>query len=415
MGKRRICVIGIGYTDFNSITPDIQWKEIMYEACKKAYMDAGIDARKDIDSFITCAEDYWEGFSIFDEFVPDQVGAVLRPCCTVCGDGLYGLGTAYMQIMTEYFDVVAVEAHSKISDLLTYGDIMLHAFDPRFERPVSGPVERPNYGGSPEYTADKPKPLVGHSDEKERIHPYFLAGLEMQHYLKKTGTTEEQCAAVVVKNKKNAFFNPYADYEAKISVDDVMKSEYLFKPMKRLDISPNVDGAICFVLATETKARELGIEPIYLSGFGWSSETPWLATRGMDAEYAKKAAKMAYKMASITEPKKEIDVLEIDDRFSFKELQHLEALGFARPGEAGKLIEEGALEIKGSLPTNTSGGSLGVGNCVEATGIQKALEIIMQLRGHAGKRQVSDVEVGLAQAWRGIPSGSGAVAIFKRG
>ncbi len=135
----------------------------------------------------------------------------------------------------------------------------------------------------------------------------------------------------------------------------------------------------------------------------------------MDAEYAKKAAKMAYKMASITEPKKEIDVLEIDDRFSFKELQHLEALGFARPGEAGKLIEEGALEIKGSLPTNTSGGSLGVGNCVEATGIQKALEIIMQLRGHAGKRQVSDVEVGLAQAWRGIPSGSGAVAIFKRG
>ena len=413
--SRKVCVIGVGHTDFNSMTPDMQWKDIMYEACNKAYVDAGIDPRKDVGSFITCAEDYWEGFSIFDEFVPDQIGALLRPCCTVCGDGLYGLGNAYMQIMTEYFDIVSVEVHSKISDLLTYGDIMLHAFDPLFDRPVSGPAKRPNYGGSPEYFPEAPKPFVGSSDEKERIHPYFLAGLEMQHYLRKTGTTEEQCAAVVVKNKKNAFFNPYADYESKITTDDVMKSEYLFKPLKKLDISPNVDGAVCFVLADDKTARSLGIEPIYLDGFGWSSETPWLSTRGMDADYATKAAKMAYKMAGIKEPRKEIDIVEVDDRFSYKELQHLEALGLAREGEAAILLEEGALEVGGSLPTNTSGGSLGVGNCLEATGMQKALEIIQQLRGHAAKRQVKDAEVGLAQAWRGIPSGSGAVAIFRRG
>ena len=412
--SRKVCVIGVGHTDFNSMTPDMQWKDIMYEACNKAYVDAGIDPRKDVGSFITCAEDYWEGFSIFDEFVPDQVGALLRPCCTVCGDGLYGLGNAYMQIMTEYFDIVSVEVHSKISDLLTYGDIMLHAFDPLFDRPVSGPAKRPNYGGSPEYLPEAPKPFVGSSDEKERIHPYFLAGLEMQHYLRKTGTTEEQCAAVVVKNKKNAFFNPYADYESKITIDDVMKSEYLFKPLKKLDISPNVDGAVCFVLADDKTARGLGIEPIYLDGFGWSSETPWLGTRGMNADYATKAAKMAYKMAGIKEPRKEIDIVEVDDRFSYKELQHLEALGLAREGEAAILLEEGALEVGGSLPTNTSGGSLGVGNCLEATGMQKALEIIHQLRGHAAKRQVKDAEVGLAQAWRGIPSASGAVAIFRR-
>ncbi|MHA1147077.1 MAG: thiolase C-terminal domain-containing protein [Promethearchaeota archaeon] len=414
MTSRKVCVIGIGHTDFNCITPDMEWKDFMYEACNKAYVDACIDPRRDVGSFITCAEDYWEGFSIFDEFVPDQVGAVLRPCCTVCGDGIYGLGTAYMQIMTEYFDVVAVEAHSKVSDLLTYGDIMLHAFDPLFERPISGPVARPNYGGSPEYTAEAPKPFVGASDEKERVHPYFMGGLEMQHYLKSTGTTEEQCASVVAKNKKNAFFNPYADYELKLTVDDVMNSEYLFKPLKKYDIAPNVDGAICFVLADDKTAKDLGVEPIYLSGFGWCSETPWLATRGMEAEYAKKASQMAYKMAGITEPKKEIDVVECDDRFSYKELQHLEAMGFAKPGEAGLMAEEGVLDIKGSLPTNTSGGALGVGNCLEATGIQKALEIVTQLRGHAGKRQVPNAECGLAQAWRFIPSGSGAVAIFER-
>jgi acetyl-CoA C-acetyltransferase len=135
----------------------------------------------------------------------------------------------------------------------------------------------------------------------------------------------------------------------------------------------------------------------------------------MFADYATKAAQMAYKMAGIKTPKKEIDVVEVDDRFSYKELQHLEAIGMARPGEAGQMLVEGEFARDGSIPTNLSGGALGIGNCFEATGMQKALEIMTQLRGHAGKRQVADAEVGLAQAWRGIPSGSGAVAIFERG
>lgn len=413
--NRKVCVIGVGFTDFNSITTSMGWKDFMYEACNKAYQDAGVDPRRDIDSFITCAEDYWEGFSIFDEFVPDQIGALLRPCCTVCGDGIYGLGNAYMQIASGMMDVVSIEAHSKVSDLLTFGDIVLHAFDPIYDKPVSGPVERPKYGGSPSYSEEAPKPLVGKTDEKERVHPYFVAGLEMQHYLRATRTTEEQCAKVAVKNKTNAFHTPYSDYEANINVDDVMNSEYLFKPLKKLDISPNVDGAICFVLAEESFARSLGIEPIYLDGFGWSSETPWLSTRGFNADYAKRAAKMAYKMANIKEPKREVDIAEVDDRFTYKELQHLEALGLARVGEAGKLVEEGYFDAKGSLPVNISGGALGIGNCLEATGLQKSLEIVEQLRGNAGKRQVPDAEVGLAQSWRFIPSGSGAVAIFRRG
>jgi acetyl-CoA C-acetyltransferase len=112
---------------------------------------------------------------------------------------------------------------------------------------------------------------------------------------------------------------------------------------------------------------------------------------------------------------KEVDVVEVDDRFSYKELQHLEALGFAEPGEAARLLEEGMLELKGSLPTNVSGGSLGMGNCLEASGLQRSYEIVVQLRGDAGRRQVPDAEVGVAQSWRGIPSGSGAVAVFERG
>ncbi len=411
--KRKVCVIGVGNTDFNSMTPDVSWKEFMYEACKKAYVDAGINPREDVDSFITCAEDYWEGFSIFDEFVPDQIGAVLRPCCTVCGDGIQGLANAYMQIMTGLVDTVAVEAHSKVSDLLTYGDVVLHSMDPIYEKPQAGQVERERYSG-PSYPENRPKPLVGKTDEKGRIHPYYIAGLEMQHYLRSTNTTEEQCASVVVKNKRNAYDNPIADYESLLTEDDVMQSEYLFKPVKDLDISPLVDGAICFVLAEESVAKKLGVEPIYLNGFGYSSETPWLSSRGMDAGYATMASNMAFKMAGIKDPKGVFDVLEVDDRFSYKELQHIEALGLADPGEAAKMLEDGEFEKDGTLPTNLSGGSLGIGNCLEATGLQRSLEIITQLRGFAGKRQVDDPEVGLAQSWRGIPSGTGAAAIFSR-
>ena len=226
--------------------------------------------------------------------------------------------------------------------------------------------------------------------------------------------TEEQCAKVVVKNKKNAFNNPLANYEANIDVDDVMGSEYLFKPIKKLDISPNVDGAISFVLADGEIAKKLDVEPIWFNGFGWCSETPWLSTRSMDANYAKMASRMAYKMADINNPKQVIDFAEVDDRFSYKELQHLEAIGLAELGEAGKMLDSGDLDIKGTLPTNISGGSLGIGNCFEATGLQKALEVVIQLRGHGGKRQLADVQTGIAQSWRGIPSGSGAVAVFGR-
>jgi acetyl-CoA C-acetyltransferase len=134
----------------------------------------------------------------------------------------------------------------------------------------------------------------------------------------------------------------------------------------------------------------------------------------MNANYATIASKMAYKIAKIENPKNEIDIAEVDDRFSYKELQHLEALGLAEPGEAAKMLDTGELDLGGSLPTNTSGGSIGIGNCFEATGLQKSLEIVTQLRGHAAKRQVKDVEIGIAQSWRGIPSGSGAVAIFGR-
>ncbi len=378
----RVAVIGVGYYGFNANTPDLSWKEIMYEAARRAYEDAGINPRKDVDSFVTCAEDIYEGFAIFDEFVPDQLGAVLKPTCTICGDFIYGLATAYMQIKSGLADVVVVEAHSKASDIQTFGEVLKFAFDPIWIR---------NIGNG---------------------HPYYFAALEMDLYMRNCCIDSEQIASVVVKNKNNALLNDTAPYGEKISVEDVLNSPTVFDPMRKIEIAQRSDGCVVFVLANETVSREITDTPVWLKGVGWWSETYNYDTMSFSAGYAAKAAKMAYKLAGISNPMRDIQFAEVDDRFAFKELQHIEALGLSKKFETATLMEEGYFNRDGAIPINVSGGSLGVGNLLECTGGQKALEIVLQLRNEAGKRQLKDVEVGVAQAWRYIPTASGAVAVF---
>ena len=377
-----VAIVGVGCTGFRPLTPEVSYKEIMFEAATRAYEDANVNPRKDIDAFITCAEDYWEGHSIFDEFVPDQLGAVLKHLFTVSADGLIGLATAYMLIRTGQFDTVVVEAHSKASDILTFNDIVAFALDPIFNRPLGG-------------------------------HPYYIAGLEMNRFLHETGTTKEQCAQVVVKNRKNALANAYAAYGAELTIEDVLQSEQMFYPLNRLDISPLADGCIVLVLASSRAAKKLTDTPVWIRGVGWNSDSSWLESREWGrAIYTELAANMAYKTAGIKNPRKEIQFAEVDDLFSYKELQHLEALKLCRHGEAGKLIEEGITQKDGELPVNVSGGALGMGYAPEVLGLQRTLEAVLQLRGQAGKRQLCDVETGLAQSWRGIPTATGAVAVL---
>jgi acetyl-CoA C-acetyltransferase len=378
-----VAIVGVGCVGFRSVIPDLSYKELMFEAAVKAYEDAGgINPRKDVDAFVTCAEDYWEGFSIFDEFVPDQLGAVLGHLFTVSGDGLLGLANAYMLIKTGHFDIVVLEAHSKASDILTLHDIIAFALDPIMVRPLGG-------------------------------NPYYIAGMEMNRYLCETETTLEQCAQVVVKNKKNALANPYAAYGANVTIDQVLCSESHFYPLKKLEISPPSDGCVVMVLSSEKAARKLTDTPIWIKGVGWCTETPNLETRDwVKAVYTEIAAEMAYKTAGITCPHKKVDFVELSDLFAYKEHQHLEALKLCSHGGAGMLLEEGMTTRDSGLPVNVSGGCLGMGYALEASGMQRLLEVVLQLRGEAEGRQIPDAKVGLAHTWRGIPTATGAVAIL---
>jgi len=378
----RVGIIGVGMTAFRPSTPEYSWKELMFEAASRAYADAGVNPRTDIESFITCAEDYYEGFGIFDEFVPDQIGGALRPVCTVSGDGLQGLASAYMQIQTGLLDLAMVEAHSKASDIVSLEGILEQGLDPIWNRPLGA-------------------------------HPYAFVGLEANAYLRKSHTSAKALAAVVAKNRRNGLLNPLAAYGAAVDEEQAASSPERFSPLHALDISDPADGAVVLVVASERAAKRLHADPVWIRGIGWASDSPTLETRKFaEGWYAELAAQMAYKLAKVRRPASEVDVAEVDDRFSFKELQHLEALGLAKPGEAGTHALRGDYAMDGKLPVNASGGSLGCGNVFEATGLHRAAEVILQLRGEAGRHQVDGAKVGIAQSWRFVPSATGAVAVL---
>ncbi len=379
--KREIAVIGVGATGFRATTPDLSYRELTYEAAKKAYLDAGVEP-KDIGAWVATSEDFCEGYSIADEYAPDQLGAVLRSMYTVPGDFIQSLGSAVMMLKSGLYRMVGVQALSKASNMISKSYLTDFALDPTYNRPM-------------------------------KEHSCFIAGMEMNRYLFETGTTREQCARVVVKNKRNAMFNPLAGHGCDLSLDYVMESPMVSDPLSQMDISPHSDGAVVMVLAVAEAALSLTDKPIWIRGVGWNSDTPGLETRDWGkARYATRAADMAYKMADIRSPRSEVDLAEISDEFSYKELQHLEAMRLCGPGEAGHLTMDGVTEISGRLPVNASGGCLGVGGLMDCTGAQKVLDVVLQLRGQAGRNQISGLTTGLAMAWRGLPTTTGAVAIL---
>lgn len=380
--NERVAIVGVGWSGFRPRTPDLSYKEMMYEAAARAYADAGVDPRADVESFVTVSEDFHEGTSIFDEYVPDQLGAVMKSVHTITGDGLHGLATAWMLVRTGRFDIVAVEGHSKASNILTLPQITGYAQDPARNRPL-------------------------------RLNTHFVAGMEMNRYLFETGATREQCAAVAVKNRRNALRNPLAAYGADLTLEEILNGPPLAWPLGVRETAEYTDGAVVMVLASEQAAAALHGAPVWIRGIGWCNDSSSLESREWGGvPYLQKAAQMAYRQAGIRDPWREIDFAEIDDTYAYKELQAMEALGLCRPGEAGALVEDGVTAPDGDFPVNASGGSLGVGHLLDGTGLHRALETVLQLRGEAGARQLEGVETGLVQSWRGVPTTSGAVAVL---
>jgi acetyl-CoA C-acetyltransferase len=209
------------------------------------------------------------------------------------------------------------------------------------------------------------------------------------------GTTREQLAQVAVKNHANGVLNPNAQFQREISVENVLNATMVSYPLSILDCSPVSDGAAAVILCAADKAKKYTDKPVKIIGSGQASDT--LALHGRKEictlEATVHAAKMAYKQANI-QPK-DIDLAEVHDCFTIAEILAIEDLGFVKKGEGGKAIDKKITTLNGEIPINTSGGLKAKGHPVGATGVAQVAEIVAQLQGEAGKRQVKDAKIGL--------------------
>jgi len=239
--------------------------------------------------------------------------------------------------------------------------------------------------------------IVGDKDW-ESIHgitaPAGFA-LAAQRHMLEYGTKEEHLGLVAVKNHANAELNPKAMFRRRITLNEYKDSPPIARPLKLLDCSPICDGASCVILTDAEDARKYNDTPVVVKSItqttiGNSSTTVDDLTTWKPLV---EAASRAYSLAGISP--KQVDVAEVHDCFTIAEIIEYEDLGFCGKGYGGRFVEEGQSAIGGEVAVNTSGGLKAKGHPIGATGIAQVVEITLQLRGEAGKRQVSGADIGL--------------------
>jgi acetyl-CoA acetyltransferase len=196
--------------------------------------------------------------------------------------------------------------------------------------------------------------------------------------------------------------NPNALFQKEITLEKALASEPVASPLCVYDCCANADGAACLILAEEGRARELSERVVWLDGVGCATASMSVLRRGdlVGLPSAQEAARAAYRQAGVTAA--DIKVAEVHDCFTIAEIMAYEDLGFCAKGEGGAFIDAGRSAIGGDVAVNVDGGLKAKGHPIGATGVSMAYEIVTQLRGAAGARQVPDAGVGLTHNVGGI-------------
>jgi len=359
-----VIVMGIGFCGSFPTSGGLSYRELIARAASMAYKDAGIEAWE-LDGAVSCEEDFISGYSIADEYVPDQLGVQRKSVYTIPGDFLQGLGSAVMQIKTGQYKMLVVEAYSKASNILTKDELLHFAYDPTWNR----------FG----------------------VTPNYLAGIEMQQFLYSSPYTEQDVAQIVVANKTRAIGNPLAPYANHISIIDVLGARPIADPVTDTMFARPADAAVAVVIGAEDVALPKARKPVYISGTGWASGNSIIERRDHSvSEGTEIAARMAYKEAGIADPIEDLDAVYVSDLFAHRQLMHL----------------EGMLYADESLTTvNPDGGSLAFGDLYEANGGARLYDAVQQLRGEAGEHQVKGAKRIGVHGWRGLPTDTCAVVV----
>ena len=381
---RRVAIVGVGQTRHAEFRNDRIYWENDYEAAKLALEVAALD-KGQIYTVISSGWDAVDGRTISDMHTCMGIGGYLKDSAHVGEDGILALAYAYVRIASGQFDTAVVSAHGHREASLEA--VSRVVFDPLFTRPVGA-----NY----------------------------LTSLAMQAnaYAQRHGVGQEAAAKVVVKNRASGAQNPYAHLKAPVTLEEVLGSGWVAYPLRKLDVPPESVGGVALVLAAEEHVKRITDKPVWVKGIGWAIEGYYLGSKDLsEMPSLAAAAQRAYSMAGIKRPLEELDLAEIHEPTSYHELMAYEALGLAASGQGGRLIEEGVTERAGKLPVNMSGGALST-NLLGGSGLARAAEATLQLRGEAHGRQVAGAKLALAHGFSslsGAASPTNCVVILERG
>jgi acetyl-CoA C-acetyltransferase len=372
----RVGVIGAGHGVFGRRS-DAAVQELAFEAYREALADAAIEPEAIEASVIGAVPEYHKQRSV-GGVVQEYLNLNPRPTWlteVACASGSAAIRTAWMAIRTGLHRVVAVIGCQKMTELTTAEILALMG--------RVGDVQWESVFGT--------------------TFPGYYAMFAERHR-HEFGTTEEQLALVAVKNHYYGARNDKALFRKEVTVEKALASDPVASPLRVYDCCANADGAACLILAAEDRARELGADQriVWLDGLGCATASMSVLRRPhlVGLPSAVDAGQQAYAMAGIEAD--DVKVANVHDCFTIAEIMAYEDLGFCAKGEGGAFIADKQSYIGGAKPVNTDGGLKAKGHPIGATGVSMAYEIVRQLRGECGERQVPDADVGLTHNVGGI-------------
>lgn len=373
---RPVAAVGAGQTPFGPTHAAGTYVEMLHESSLAALEACGL-SMDDIDAVVLAlAPEALMGVNHAERWCTDVIGGRLKPVMRIQTGGATGLSAiqaGYHHIACGMYDRVLVVGADRVRESGDAQKIFNKIWDPFYER-------------------DLPFTTI------------TMIAMSAVRYMHRHGMTERQMARVSEKAHHNGVLNPHAHIRREVTVEEVLESRYLAWPIKMLDACPQSAGGCAVVLSSAEAVDQTIQKPAWVNGISMAGETYFIGDRlevspaGYDygdAEALAVAAQHAYTMAGITDPSREIDVIETYASFSPVEIHNAEALGVAPLGGAGEMFEEGRFDIDGELPINPSGGVICT-NPISVTAMVRFAEAVLQIQGRAGPHQVPDTGVAVA-------------------
>jgi len=371
VAKQRCAVIGVGQTKYQSTRGDVSMAGLVREAALRALDDAGLEWR-DIDAVVIGkAPDWFEGVMMPELILSEALGAVGKPVLRVHTAGSVGGSTAIVAS-----SLVEAGLHRRVLAL---------GFEKQSESNAMWALSLPQ-GFQTSINAG--------------AGGYFSPII--RRYMAMSGAPELVGCLVAFKDRQHALKNPYAHlHQPDLTFDEVVESPMLWDPIRYSETCPSSDGACAIVLADEGAAAAAPNPVAWIDATAMRSEANNFGGRNMvDPAASSMCARDLYAKAGITDPRRDIDVVEMYVPFSWYEPMWLESLGFAEKGEGWRLVEDGVTRLGGELPVNCSGGVLS-SNPIGASGMVRFAEAALQVRQMAGEHQVDGARRALGHAYGG--------------